>query len=187
VHGALWKPRRDDGKSVELIEENPLEEMKWLLGKWKGEGMFDSKKCSSSLRITRFSENILEYNEKLTSNNIEIFQEQGYFFLNSLYNKVNQIAVYSEGFINIYDLKISSDKGELFEVNQLINQKNDNSTQNDEIIQLITGIFSDGYNIPPNIEIIKYLFVKKDKRRFISIIRIGKNQQEYTRMNYKKE
>jgi len=134
-----------------MIFENPINEFNWILGKWKGEMENEYGKFESSISFNLYGSEIIKYEQSIVHENSTKIIEIGYFFFDKINEELNNIIFNEEGYIEKSHIIKSEDKKLL----------------------IIRSIFDYGFNLPPNMKIIREIKQTENDKELEVIIKMG--------------
>ena len=121
---------------------NPISELGWLYGEWKGEMLVGEEELSAVLQVKPIGSNIVEFNLKTIKGKSETQYEKNILIFDRIQEISKVFSINHEGYMEISELSIKS--------------RNKHTE--------ITSIFSSGINLPPNSKIQKkWQFSKNPK------------------------
>ncbi len=135
--------------------ENPIKEFDWLLGKWEGETENEDGKFESSISFALYGSEIIKYEQSITHEKSSKIIEIGYFFFDKINEKLNNIIINEEGYIE-KSLISSSEEKNLF---------------------IIRSVFDFGFNLPPNMKIIREIKQTEEEDELEVTIKMGKDEK----------
>ncbi len=135
--------------------ENPIKEFDWLLGKWEGEIENEEGKFESSISFGLYGSEIIKYEQSIIHEKTTKIIEIGYFFFDKINEKLNNIIINEEGYIE----------------KSLITQSEE------ENLFIIRSIFDFGFNLPPNMKIIREIKQTEDESELEVVVKMGKDEK----------
>lgn len=134
---------------------NPITELEWLYGIWKGEMKTEDIETQTSLKIEPIGKEILEFNHVLIQNNSNYQYEKNTLFYDKLTENLRLFSVHHEGYIELADIALKSKNAQVE----------------------IMSTFNKGFNLPPNMKIQKkWIFYKKTKQATFEV-KMGNNEK----------
>ena len=133
---------------------NPLNELEDLKGVWEGTIYSNESKTKSSLIIKTIGHEIFEFNSTITKEDKELLFEKNILFYDKAHELLKAISINHEGYIEFADLEIRSKKKEI----------------------IIKSVFSSGFNLPPNIKILKTWLIDKKTNLINYKVKMGKEE-----------
>ncbi|MHA1447258.1 MAG: hypothetical protein ACTSSN_11240, partial [Candidatus Heimdallarchaeaceae archaeon] len=112
---------------------NPIDDLDWIYGLWKGTLSADGIDSKSYLHCRKFGIDIIEIKQIESSTKPEKLLERNFLFFDKTREQMKLISFNSEGYIETSNLVIKSNNKQV----------------------ILTSDFESGYNLPPNMKIIK--------------------------------
>ena len=136
-----------------------------MLGKWEGEIENEDGKFESSIYFGLYGSEIIKYEQTIIHEKSSKIIEIGYFFFDKINEKLNNIIINEEGYIE-KSLISKSDEKNLF---------------------LIRSIFDFGFNLPPNMKIIREIKQIEEEDKLEVTIKMGKDEKIISSSRYSRK
>ena len=137
--------------------KSPLEKMIWLLGEWKGQITIENNEMEASFEVSKFGNEFIFYEIKTFAGKKSKILEKSYFFYDKTKDKILTNSFYEEGFSETSNW-----------VMIVTNEKNN-----------LSSSFLSGYNLPPNMELVKEIILSKKEGELMYSLKLGKSQKSY--------
>lgn len=135
--------------------ENPIKEFDWLFGKWEGEIENEDGKFESSMYFGLYGSEIIKYEQSIIHEESTKIIEIGYFFFDKINERLNNIIINEEGYIEKSFITRTDEKN-LF---------------------IIKSVFDYGFNLPPNMKIIREIRQTENENELEVIVKMGKEEK----------
>ena len=145
--------------------KNPISDLHWLIGSWKGKLKNETGEEFESLIVFHlYGRDIISYEKKVQIKSIDDTLEKGFFFFDKTNEILKHLIINEEGYIEFGSMTITS-------------RKNGSS---------ITSNFEDGFNLPPNSVIIRTINYSVSNEELKVETRIGNVEKIYSHSIYQK-
>lgn len=134
---------------------NPITELEWVTGEWKGHMIIDEEEISAALTVRPIGSEILEFDLTTVNNNSKNQFEKSILIFDRTHEIVKSFSINNEGYMEISELSIS------------------NRNKHTEI----NSSFCSGINLPPNMKIIKKWIFRKNPKTLNYEVRMGKESK----------
>ena len=135
--------------------ENPIKEFEWLLGKWEGKMENEDGKFDSSISFSLYGSEIIKYEQLIIHEKSSKIIEIGYFFFDKINEKLNNIIINEEGYIEKSHISKSEKKN----------------------LSTIRSVFDFGFNLPPNMKIIREIKQTEEEDEIEVTVKMGKDEK----------
>ena len=134
---------------------NPIDDLDWIYGLWRGTLSTDGIDSESYLQCRKFGIDIIEIKQIKSSTKPEKLLERNFLFFDKTREQMKLISFNSEGYIETSNLFIKSNKKQT----------------------ILTSDFESGYNLPPNMKIIKEFTYKKNEKQLEIKVKMGLKEE----------
>ncbi|MCG3259730.1 MAG: hypothetical protein H7644_08290 [Candidatus Heimdallarchaeota archaeon] len=134
---------------------NPIDDLDWIYGLWKGTLSADGIDSKSYLHCRKFGIDIIEIKHIESSTKPEKLLERNFLFFDKTREQMKLISFNSEGYIETSNLAIKSNNKQV----------------------ILTSDFESGYNLPPNMKIIKEFTYKKNAKQLEIKVKMGLKEE----------
>ncbi len=134
---------------------NPIDDLDWIYGLWRGILSADGIDSESYLQCKKFGIDIIEIKQIKSSTKPEKLLERNFLFFDKTREQMKLISFNSEGYIEISNLVIKSNNKQV----------------------ILTSDFESGYNLPPNMKIIKEFTYKKNAKQLEIKVKMGLKEE----------
>lgn len=134
---------------------NPIDDLDWIYGLWRGILSADGIDSESYLQCRKFGIDIIEIKQIKSSTKPEKLLERNFLFFDKTREQMKLISFNSEGYIEISNLVIKSNNKQV----------------------ILTSDFESGYNLPPNMKIIKEFTYKKNAKQLEIKVKMGLKEE----------
>lgn len=134
---------------------NPIDDLDWIYGIWRGTLSADGMDSESYLYCRKFGIDIIEIKQTKPSTKPEKLLEMNFLFFDKTREQMKLISFNSEGYIETSNLVIKSNNKQV----------------------ILTSDFESGYNLPPNMKIIKEFTYKKNAKQLEIKVKMGLKEE----------
>jgi len=134
---------------------NPIDDLDWIYGLWRGILSADGMDSESYIHCRKFGIDIIEIKQIESSTKPEKLLERNFLFFDKTREQMKLISFNSEGYIEISNLVIKSNNKQV----------------------ILTSDFESGYNLPPNMKIIKEFTYKKNAKQLEIKVKMGLKEE----------
>jgi hypothetical protein len=134
---------------------NPIDDLDWIYGIWRGTLSADGMDSESYLYCRKFGIDIIEIKQTKSSTKPEKLLEMNFLFFDKTREQMKLISFNSEGYIETSNLVIKSNNKQV----------------------ILTSNFESGYNLPPNMKIIKEFTYKKNAKQLEIKVKMGLKEE----------
>lgn len=134
---------------------NPIDDLDWIYGIWRGTLSADGMDNESYLYCRKFGIDIIEIKQTKSSTKPEKLLEMNFLFFDKTREQMKLISFNSEGYIETSNLVIKSNNKQV----------------------ILTSDFESGYNLPPNMKIIKEFTYKKNAKQLEIKVKMGLKEE----------
>ena len=134
---------------------NPIDDIDWIYGLWKGILSLSGNESKSYISAKKIGKDIIELKQVRTSNDKEELVSRNFLFFDKTKEQIKLVSFNSEGYIETSNMNLKSKK-------KLAN---------------LTGKFESGYNLPPNMNIIKVINYQHNPKQLEILVKMGLNEE----------
>jgi len=142
---------------------NPIDELEWIYGLWKGTLLSGEDEFESYLTCRRIGSDIIELSQVKIFENKEELISRNFLFFDKTKEQIKLVSFNSEGYIETS--------------NMILNVRNKYAH--------LKGKFESGYNLPPNMNIIKEVNYTQNPKQIEFVIKMGLNEEIVTHGTHK--
>jgi hypothetical protein len=141
---------------------NPIDDLDWIYGVWKGKLIADNIESESYISSKRIGKDIIELTQIRVDKKKEELVSRNFLFFDKTKEQIKLISFNSEGYVETF--------------NMLLKSRNKHAQ--------LTGKFEKGYNLPPNMKIIKEINYNKNSKLIEILIKMGINEEIVSQGEY---
>ena len=141
---------------------NPIDDLDWIYGLWKGTLSQNDIKSKSYISVKKIGKDIIELKQVRTPNDEEELVSRNYLFFDKIKEQIKLISFNSEGYIETSNMILKSKKK----------------------LAHLTGKFESGYNLPPNMNIIKEIKYQQNPKQLEILVKMGSNEEIVSKGTY---
>lgn len=134
---------------------NPIDNLDWIYGLWRGTHSAYGIDSESYLQCRKFGIDIIEIKQIKSSVKPEKLLERNFLFFDKTREQMKLISFNSEGYIETSNLIIKSSKKQA----------------------ILTSDFESGYNLPPNMKIVKEFTYHRNAKQLEIKVKMGLKEE----------
>ena len=141
---------------------NPIDDLGWIYGLWKGILSQNGIEVKSYISAKNIGKDIIELKQVRTSNDKEELVSRNFLFFDKTKEQIKLVSFNSEGYIETSNMILKSKKK----------------------LAYLTGKFESGYNLPPNMNIIKEIIYQQNPKQLEILVKMGSNEEIVSQGTY---
>ena len=141
---------------------NPIDDLDWIYGLWKGILSLNGIEAKSYISAKKIGKDIIELKQVKTSNDKEELVSRNFLFFDKTKEQIKLVSFNSEGYIETSNMILKSKKKQAY----------------------LTGKFESGYNLPPNMNIIKEINYQQNPKQLEILVKMGSNEEIVSQGTY---
>ena len=138
---------------------NPIFDILDIVDEWKGKIQRNDEEQEAIFSLDMYGKDIIQYDLKITQKKEKKIIEKGYFFFDKIKEQLVHLLLSEEGYI---------------EINSLTIIKKGNSIT-------LKSVFTKGYNLPPNMRIIRLIEFSRKRNTVELTHKLGKEEEVFSK------